>query len=183
MRAVAPLLAAAVVLTVATTAGAATSPACAAAEAAVAHLAERGGDPLLFSTGFSQPARTMFESAKDGRTGLPSGVEAKAALQRFEPAKLRPALDCVNARARADAKGEVAEDAPAQARLQAMGLNGRTAYLWRILMPVLDAGGREAVVAAYASSNQLAGGAELLFLARQRDGSWKITGRRILSMS
>jgi hypothetical protein len=106
-----------------------------------------------------------------------------AALERFDSTKLTSALACPNVRARAGALGAIVDEEVGQAQLKGMGLNGRTAYFWRIAMPIVDDAGHEAVVAAYASSNQLAGGSELLFLARQRDGSWKITGRRILSMS
>lgn len=158
------------------------SQACAVAEVAVQEVGRRGGDPLLFSTGLPDRWGAMFP-VHAGGPGLTTGPQSSAALARFDPDTLGPALTCANARQRAAALGDVVEEAAGQSRLRAMGLNGRTAYMWRIAMPVLDRSGKQAVVAAFASSNQLAGGSEILSLARQRDGSWKVTGRRILSMS
>ncbi|TAJ71880.1 MAG: hypothetical protein EPO51_12235 [Phenylobacterium sp.] len=159
------------------------SPVCAAAEAALRNLAVQGGDPLLFSTEFPRKWTGMFATAHSGSVGIPVGPQGTAALVRFDHRRLGPALACANARARAATLGEVVDEAAGEPRIRGMGLNGKTGFLWRIAMPVLDRTGMEAVVAAFTWSNQLAGGSQLVFLARQRDGSWKVTGSRILSMS
>lgn len=176
------IILAAVVMPVA--ASAATAPAAEACKAGVAALLY----PLPLRDLSLYSPDPPGQNARFGYAGpeLADRWEGQAPetelLARLPEAVERTGMECAEVRAAAAKDGEVMTQAEALARLKAAGFNGKT-FMWRRLsLPILSKDGRSALVLAIASSNQLAGGMELLHLARDA-GGWQVVGRRVVIVS
>lgn len=159
-------------------AGGPTAAQCEAATAAMPE-ATTGVANTFYSTGAPGPISPKLSRIENphqnwhGRTPKPATL---AALQRVLNTS---ALSCSSAQEVAAQRGTILSDDEGQRRLKAMGLNGITAYFHRVSLSALNPQGQEAIVAIVSSSNQLAGGVMLVFLAKTGP-RWEIVGQNVL---
>lgn len=165
------------------TRGTNTSEACAAAEAAFEFAVAYGGDARLFSDAFPREThQRMVAAIKRGVGAFAGSAPSDPVQSSFERSPPGSALQCPNLRRRATEAGKLVTDVTGRQELSRLGL-GKTTFLWRISLPVLNRNGKQAVAAVEAGSNQLAGGSTLLTLERGADGRWRVVGQRTLSLS
>lgn len=160
------------------------SPECIAAEAALPRRITSGGDAVLYSTTFPATEGLWLQSALNENLGILSGRQASSAtLAAFRRAKIESAMTCPNVRALARREGTLINDNSGRERLEKIGISGKTVYLWRMSLPILNAERDEAILGLSSSSNHLGGSIILVSLTKKLGGEWKITGRRVIIMS
>jgi len=153
-------------------------------EAAVFAMPEAttGSANTFYSTAAPGPLSGSLRSARDLSTGWHGRTPKPSTLAALKSMLNTSALACASAQAVAVERGALLSEGDGQRRLKAMGLNGLTAYFHRVSLPALDPQGSEAVVAVVSSSNQLAGGVRLYFLAKT-GSRWEIVGQKVLIVS
>ena len=159
-----------------------TASACAAALVALPQ-ATTGAENTFYSVAAPGLVTGYFKGLTDAslRRGWFGLAPTTITMRELKASFNRSGLACDSVAALAATRGTVIAEDEGQARFATMGLGGRTAFLHRLSLPALDKTGMAGVVAVMSSSNQLAGGIELLFV-RKVDGQWVIVGRKPLIM-
>lgn len=148
-------------------------------QAADAIVAEISGEPKpWFSVDGPLKMRTRSSVGPNGWTGR---VPNPVILEKLQKGPLASALNCSAVRSIATGKGKLYSEVDGQKQLRLIGLGKVTQKFYRVSVPIVMGG--EAVAYLESSSNQLAGGSEVLLLERDAHGRWKVTSRKALTIS